>query len=91
MAVHISDLSDYYVLMLRKILQGEKLPSGENGYYFSVAHEVGWWDVAQGLADALHARGLVPKATVENWPSDDMAAQAMDLPRQYVRIMHTAQ
>jgi dTDP-4-dehydrorhamnose reductase len=88
--VHISDLADYYVLILKKILQGEKLPSGEEGYYFAVAHEVSWWDIAQGLADALHARGLVKDPTAKIWPSDDMAAEALDLPRQYVRLMHTA-
>ncbi|KAF2965255.1 hypothetical protein GQX73_g8333 [Xylaria multiplex] len=89
-AVHISDLAEYYVLIVKKILQGEKLPSGEEGYYFAVAHETGWWDVAQGLADVLRARGLVTEPTVRVWPSDDMAAEALDLPRQFVRLMHTA-
>ncbi|KAI1127903.1 hypothetical protein F5Y10DRAFT_241680 [Nemania abortiva] len=90
LAVHISDLAEYYVLILRKILQGEKIPSGEEGYYFAVAHEVGWWDISQGLADALYARGLVTDPTAKFWPSDDMAAEALELPRQYVRLMHTA-
>ncbi|KAI3329397.1 NAD(P)-binding protein [Xylariaceae sp. AK1471] len=89
-AVHISDLADYYVLILKKIVQGEKLPSGEEGYYFAVAHEVGWLDIAQGLSNALYARGLVTEPSVKTWPSDDMAAEALDLPRPYVRLMHTA-
>ncbi|KAI0468678.1 hypothetical protein F4859DRAFT_197935 [Xylaria cf. heliscus] len=89
-AVHISDLADYYVLLAKKILQGEKLPSGEEGYYFSVAHEASWWAITQGLAVALHARGLVAEPTAEFWPSDDMAAEKLDLPRQFVRLMHTA-
>ncbi|KAI0539299.1 hypothetical protein GGR58DRAFT_244719 [Xylaria digitata] len=89
-AVHISDLAEYYVLIVKKILQGEKLPSGEEGYYFAVAHEAGWWDIAQGLADVLRARGLVTEPTARIWPSDDMAAEELDLPRQYVRLMHTA-
>ncbi|KAI0456634.1 hypothetical protein F5B21DRAFT_502240 [Xylaria acuta] len=89
-AVHISDLAEYYVLLVKKILQGEKLPSGEEGYYFSVAHEASWWDMTQGLAEALYARGLVTEPTAKVWPSDDMAAEALDLPRQYVRLMHTA-
>ncbi|GAP86000.1 putative NAD dependent epimerase dehydratase family protein [Rosellinia necatrix] len=89
-AVHVSDLAEYYVLLLKKLLQGEKLPSGEKGYYFAVAHEVGWWDIAQGLANTLHARGLVTEPTAKVWPSDEMAAEVLDLPRQYVRVMHTA-
>ncbi|KAI1750975.1 hypothetical protein F4782DRAFT_230048 [Xylaria castorea] len=89
-AVHISDLAEYYVLFVKKILQGEKLPSGEDGYYFAVAHEASWWNMTQGLAEALYARGLVTEPTAKIWPSDDMAAEALDLPRQYVRLMHTA-
>ncbi|KAI0428422.1 hypothetical protein F5Y09DRAFT_288621 [Xylaria sp. FL1042] len=89
-AVHISDLAEYYVLVLKKILQGEQLPSGEEGYYFAVAHEAGWWNIADSLASALHARGLVTEPTAKIWPSDDMAAEALELPRQYVRLMHTA-
>ncbi|KAI0879412.1 hypothetical protein GGS24DRAFT_439370 [Hypoxylon argillaceum] len=89
-AVHISDLAEYYVLILQKVLKGEKLPSGEEGYYFAVAHEVGWWELTQGLAEALYTRGLVTDPTAKFWPSDDMAAEALELPRQYVRIMHTA-
>ncbi|KAJ3554142.1 hypothetical protein NPX13_g10696 [Xylaria arbuscula] len=89
-AVHISDLAEYYVLLLKKILQGEKIPSGEVGYYFSIAHEAGWWSITERLAMALHSRGLVAEPTVKVWPSDDMAAEELDLPRQYVRLMHTA-
>ncbi|TRX97823.1 hypothetical protein FHL15_001033 [Xylaria flabelliformis] len=89
-AVHISDLADYYVLFVKKILRGEKLPSGEEGYYFSVAHEASWWNMTQSLAKALYARGLVTEPTAKIWPSDDMAAEALDLPRQFVRLMHTA-
>ncbi|KAK5632994.1 hypothetical protein RRF57_008708 [Xylaria bambusicola] len=89
-AVHISDLAEYYVLFIKKILQGEKLPSGEVGYYFSVAHEAGWWDMTASLATVLYDRGLVTKPTVQIWPSDDVAADALDLPRQFVRLMHTA-
>ncbi|KAI1312330.1 hypothetical protein F5Y03DRAFT_339868 [Xylaria venustula] len=89
-AVHISDLAEYYVLLVKKILQGEKLPSGEEGFFFAVAHEAGWWDITQALASALHARGLVTDPTAKVWPSDDLAAEALELPRQYVRLMHTA-
>ncbi|KAI0974490.1 hypothetical protein F4678DRAFT_422893 [Xylaria arbuscula] len=89
-AVHIADLAEYYVLFVKKILQEEKLPSGEEGYYFAVAHEAGWWDITQALASALHDRGLVTDPSAKIWPSDDLAAKALVLPRQFVRLMHTA-
>ncbi|KAI0514845.1 hypothetical protein F5B22DRAFT_636918 [Xylaria bambusicola] len=88
--VHISDLADYYVLLVKKIMQGEKLPSGEVGYYFAVAHEAGWWAMIESLTTVLHARGLVTQPTAQIWTSDDMAAETLVLPRQYVRLMHTA-
>ncbi|KAI1200615.1 hypothetical protein F5X97DRAFT_293244 [Nemania serpens] len=89
-AVHVSDLAEFFVLILRKPLQGEKIPSGEEGYYFAVAHETSWWDVAQSLADVLSARGLVTEPTAKFWPSDNVAAEALGLPAQYVRLMHIA-
>ena len=46
--------------------------------------------MAHRLAIVLHDRGIVTEPTVKVWPSDDMAAEELDLPRQYVRFMHTA-
>ncbi|KAI1114327.1 hypothetical protein F5Y14DRAFT_414650 [Nemania sp. NC0429] len=89
-AVHVSDLAEFFVLILRNILQGSKIPSGEEGYYFAVAHETSWWDVSQSLAEALSARGLATEPTAKFWPSDEVAAEALGLPAQYVRLMHIA-
>ncbi|KAK5051526.1 hypothetical protein LTR84_003178 [Exophiala bonariae] len=87
---HVSDMAALYILLLEKILNKAPLPMGEKGYYFAMAHKVSWWDVMQKLADALYRRGLVNEAKVEIWPSDEMAAQHLGWPRQFVRAMGTS-
>ncbi|KAF2803422.1 NAD(P)-binding protein [Mytilinidion resinicola] len=89
-AVHISDLTALYALLVEKILQKEQAPSGEKGYYFAMAHRAPWWDVMQHLADALHARGLVAEPKVQIWPSDEMAAEYLGFPLLYIRAMCTS-
>ncbi|CAM1505956.1 Fc.00g115930.m01.CDS01 [Cosmosporella sp. VM-42] len=88
--IHISDLTALYALLVEKILQKEPIPSGEKGYYFAVAHRVPWWAVMQGLAEGLHARGLVAEPKAQIWSSDEMAAEYLGFPLQYVRAMGTS-
>ncbi|KIW09780.1 hypothetical protein PV08_11880 [Exophiala spinifera] len=73
-----------------KILKEEAIPTGEKGYYFAMAHRTSWWEVLQHLAEALYKRGLVDEAEVKIWPSDEIAAQALGWPRQFVRAMGTS-
>ncbi|CAJ2501453.1 Uu.00g043060.m01.CDS01 [Anthostomella pinea] len=82
--VHISDLTDFYARLVEKIIRKEQLPSGEDGYYFAVAHSTHWWDILDHLALALHARGLAEPAT-HIWPSEEMAAQSLGVPVDYAR------
>lgn len=89
-AVHISDLTSFYLLLLEKILQQEPVPSGENGYYFALAHRSPWWKVMNGLAKGLYARGLVNEPEVQVWPSYDEAADTMGFPRLYMRAIGTS-
>lgn len=84
-AVHVSDLMKFYTLLVEKISDGEDLPNGENGYYFPVAHQFGWWETLDRLASSMHARGLVKDAVVRTWPSDEVAAESLGLP---VPFMH---
>ncbi|KFA72092.1 hypothetical protein S40288_02263 [Stachybotrys chartarum IBT 40288] len=86
-AVHVDDLTDLYALLLEKIIQGEELPSGESGYYFAFAHKIDWWKTMDGLAKALHARGLVDEPTVKTWPSWDVASEELKFPRPYIKAM----
>ncbi|KAJ5247566.1 hypothetical protein N7468_002549 [Penicillium chermesinum] len=62
------------------ILDGKDIPSGRDGYYFIESYTLSWWDILGGLAQVLYARGLVSTPATEVWPSDEMVAQAMDVP-----------
>ncbi|KAI2628092.1 NAD(P)-binding protein [Hypomontagnella submonticulosa] len=88
-ALHISDLTALYSLLLEKILQKESIPMGEQGYYFAIVHRVPWWDVMQRIAEVLYASGLVTEPKPQVWPSDDMAADYLGFPRAHIRAMGT--
>jgi hypothetical protein len=78
-----------YAILTEKILQRIPIPSGKDGYYFALAHTVNWWDIMEGLAKALYARGLVEEPKTKLWPSDDVAADYLGFPRMFVRAMGT--
>ncbi|KAI0173199.1 NAD(P)-binding protein [Hypoxylon sp. FL1284] len=86
-AVHIADLTDFYTLLMEKILQKENVPKNEDGYYFVVAHQGDWWAVAERMAKALYARGLVEQLEVKTWPSYESAADELGWPRAHIRAM----
>ncbi|TDZ41511.1 hypothetical protein CTRI78_v009577 [Colletotrichum trifolii] len=85
--VHISDLVSFYGIITEKILLEEPVPSGKKGYYFVHSHFASWWSVMQRIAEAMHARGLVTQSRTEVWPDDDMAAESLGFPRQFLRAM----
>ena len=83
--MHISDLTALYGRIIKKILQGEALQSGTEGYYFALAHDFTWWEVSDRLAMALNARGLVTDSKTQFWPSDEAAAESLGVPVQFVQ------
>ncbi len=50
--VHINNFSPLYALVLKKILNGEKVPVGEE-IMFSSTGRFRWRELSQGIADAL--------------------------------------
>ncbi|KAI9656895.1 MAG: hypothetical protein M1821_003534 [Bathelium mastoideum] len=84
-AVHITDLTALYGQVVEKILQKEPLPSETEGYYFGITHELVWWEFLDRLTAALHSRGLVKSSETHTWPSDDVAAEALGVPAQFVQ------
>ena len=76
-AVHISDLMTFYAILVEKVLRKERLSSGEDGYYFAMAHSFRWWEALDHLAAALYARNLVAEPKTQVWPSDEMAAESL--------------
>ncbi|KAL3443709.1 NAD dependent epimerase/dehydratase family protein [Aspergillus insuetus] len=64
--VHIEDLTDLFVLLVRKTLEGEDIPSGRKGIYFCETGEHTHVEVAQRLADAGAGLGLFSSADVKS-------------------------
>ncbi|KAJ5368960.1 uncharacterized protein N7496_008720 [Penicillium cataractarum] len=65
--VHISDLSRFYVLLLRAVLeQPPWLPSGPKAIFFVESGEHTWKQVSQGIAHAMHKQNLLATTQVES-------------------------
>ena len=62
--VHIEDLTDLFILLVRRIVDGEHLPSGRQGIYFCETGEHTHLEMAQRLADAAVQLGLFSWADV---------------------------
>ncbi|KAL6872173.1 hypothetical protein J3F83DRAFT_734040 [Trichoderma novae-zelandiae] len=85
-AAHISDVVDYYILLIKLIVEEKNPESGEKGYYFAAAHYLSWWEIMEALAKSLHARGLVKEPRAAVWPSVELAEQALGFPSPYVQV-----
>lgn len=84
--VHITDLTALYTGLIDKILRKETIPSGADGYYFALAHDVFWWNFLDQLAATLKSRGIVANSKTEIWPSDEVAADSLGVPVQLVQM-----
>lgn len=85
--VHIADLGDLYQLLLEKLLKGESVPEGRDGYYFGslFLHNEGpatenpteiehtWAGVAKAVTEKLAARNLIKSAEVDHLDADEVA------------------
>ncbi|KAF4987458.1 hypothetical protein FGRMN_10361 [Fusarium graminum] len=83
-AVHIADLTALYRQIIHAILVGNEIPSGEEGYYFAVAHDINAWEFLDRLAAALKSRGLVADEKPDFFPSDEFAAEAVGVPVKFL-------
>lgn len=83
--MHISDLTALYGRIIEKILQSESLPSGKEGYYFALAHDILLGETLDHLAVALKARGLVADSKTQIYASDEAAAKSLGVPAQFVQ------
>ncbi|RDW72784.1 uncharacterized protein DSM5745_07956 [Aspergillus mulundensis] len=86
-AVHISDLTALYGRIVEKILLGETLPCGKEGYYFALAHDLFLGEVLDHLALALKSRGLAPDRDTRVYPNDQVAADLLGVPEQFVQTL----
>ncbi|KAF5259914.1 hypothetical protein FOXYS1_9466 [Fusarium oxysporum] len=87
-AIHISDLTALYYRIVHAALKNEDIPSGKEGYHFAVAHEMDMWEFQDHLAAAMKARGLVSSDKPEVYPSDEFAAEAIDVPVEFLSALY---
>jgi nucleoside-diphosphate-sugar epimerase len=64
--VHIRDLANLYQLLLTKIIAGEQIPSGEKGILFSATGRFSWFELSQGVANALFALKAIETSDVHS-------------------------
>lgn len=83
--VHIEDLGELYHLILSKILAGEDIPTGKQGYYFGaygsdlkpstelspVEHT--WKLVADKISELLYAKGVVESKEAVAFTEDEIS------------------
>lgn len=82
--VHVSDLTALYGRLTEKIIQNEKPPSGQKGYYFSTAYQMSSREFSEQLAAALYTRGLVSSDQPKVWSSLEAAAAGHGVPVEFV-------
>jgi nucleoside-diphosphate-sugar epimerase len=74
-AVHIEDLTKLYELLLTKVLNGEDVPSGKRGIFFSETGDYTWLELATGLAQELYSQGVLKTPQVNHISLDEAAEQ----------------
>lgn len=88
--VHILDLVEYYARLTEAILEQREVPMGKQGYYMVLSHSTSWWDILDGFAKVLYARGLIDDKETYVWPSDEFAANALEMPINYARSIYNS-
>ena len=81
--VHIDELSDFYVLLTEAVLRGDDVQTGEDGFIFVQSHRTAWWDILEGMAKVMYARGLVDEPTTAVWPSQEVITESLEVPAAY--------
>lgn len=88
--VHIKDLGDLYMLILDKLINGNNIPKGKEGYYFgsytvqnedSITKEPTdiehyWSDVSEAIAKNLYDRKQISKTGVAQLKPDEVVKLA---------------
>ena len=85
--VHISDLTALYSLIVERILRGESIPSGRDGYYFALAHDLFLGEVGDHLAKALWDRGLTTDSKTHEYSDYTAAAESLGIPVPFVQLL----
>ncbi|KAK5050621.1 hypothetical protein LTR84_003903 [Exophiala bonariae] len=83
---HVVDNATLYIALLSKILEGESVDHGKQGYYLASSGSVVWEDLYSGVAKSLAEKGVIDNDEVPL--ADDSALQkmaaALGVPKDFV-------
>lgn len=76
--VHIDDLANLYVILLKNLLDGKNIKTGREGYYFAENGVHNWKDISSRIGELLKERGLVKTDEVANLQPEQIQKLAND-------------
>jgi len=76
--VHIDDLGDLYIILLSKLLDGEDIKTGKEGYYFAENGVHYWKDISSKIGSTLKERGVIKTDEVANLQPEQIIKLAND-------------
>ena len=85
---HVQDSVTLYIALLRKMIDGDEIDHGRNGYYLAASGSITWADLYKQMAKALAKRGVIDDDTVHE-VSDaalEEAAKALGSSKDWVPV-----
>lgn len=85
---HVEDNSTLYIEILRGILEGRDIGSGEKGYFLASSGRVAWEDIYGGMAKELRKRGVVDSEVVERADEEalEKMGEGLECPAEFVAM-----
>lgn len=73
--VHVEDLANLYAILLKRVLAGQEIPSGEKGLLFSSSGRYSWLEAAQAIGKALFELGAIKTQEVRSVGVEEAAVK----------------
>jgi hypothetical protein len=91
--VHINDISNLWILIATKALNGEAktIPYGlSGGAYFAEVGSTTWKTFGDRIGEALYKKGYADSPEAEAWPSLEAASEALQCPLSWAGTVYGA-
>ncbi|PWY83339.1 NAD(P)-binding protein [Aspergillus heteromorphus CBS 117.55] len=85
---HVQDTASLYLELLRRVLRGDKLDSGKQGYYLAASGSVAWEALYDAMGQRLAARGVVEDAAIRDASEADLEriGEVIERPKDFVPL-----
>lgn len=84
--VHVVDIASFYLLALRKALDGTLETGPKRGNYFLEGGSLTWGVSANALASYMHAKGLVDSPSASAWTVEE-ASPELGFPAAFTNVL----